>query len=494
MIPARFPTATPATLSTLLLTSSTCIAMCAGCTEQRSRLLSHKASVAGVAGAPSNAGAGGDAVQGGTAGTASAAGAGGVWLDPRLNVAGAGPVTPAVRLAIDERPIGGASLNGGTTGGGNYADAIANGQIHYVDSLQGVRDHISSDTPAILLIAEGTYAFATTPKQITVCDQACNPATPVTKQAIINCDGVATYEVTDTHEFLRFGSNKTLIGLGKGATFTNAMISLSNVTNIILRNLTIQDVLGNVFGAGAGFGINLWPGDHIWVDHCTFRNIGSSYFNIKSTLDGETYQTLAESGYITITHNYFDGKTDGLCGQRARSVLSTNQVSALTSAYNWFYRSARYNTELFGPDSWAHVFNNLWSDVSQQGLASLCGATAISQGNAFESTTAALTSSNSGVGTYPFCTTESYGKLYAPMNVSTDENNLLDSASTLSLASQPTDGSNLTKPVRRSGHVFAVTAPTKSGTSTETYEVALIADPATVAAQVKAAAGAGKLF
>ncbi|MGC4000757.1 MAG: hypothetical protein QM767_26215 [Anaeromyxobacter sp.] len=404
-------------------------------------------------------------------------------------------MTQAVADAIDERPVGGASLNGGTTGGGTYADAFAQGRLHYVDDVQEIRDLIGSDDPAILLIAEGTYAFATTPKTIAVCDQPCDPATPLAKQTAIAAycnNGETRYEITDTHEYLRFGSHKTLIGLGKGAVFQNAMISLSNVSNIVIRNLTLENVGNHV--NGLGYGINLWPGDHVWIDHTTFRNIGKGYFNIMSSLDGTTGQTIVETGYITISHCNFDGKVDGVCTQRSPSTLGTNQNPALTLAHNWFHGSSRYNAFLFGPSTWGHVYNNLWSNIDRQGLGVACGSTGLLQGNVFESTTTAIFNSDSGAGTYPFCSTGNFGKLYAPMNSGTDEDNLVDGNSTLSLSGQPSDGTGLTKPIRRTNHTFLLTAPTKGGTSTETYEATLLANPSTVAAQVKAESGAGTLF
>jgi pectate lyase len=462
------------------------------CTEQRSLLISHpptSGGEAGLAGTAGNSGStnGGTTSSGGTTSNAGSAGT--------LGISGAGPVTPAVATAIDERPIGGASLNGGTTGGGTYAESLALGRLHYVDSVDELRALIRSEDPAVLLIAEGTYTFATTPKAVSVCDQACEPATPLAQQIAIAAycnNGETRYEISDTHEFLRFGSHKTLIGLGKGAVFQNAMISLSNVSNIIIRNLTIENVGSNV--NGLGYGINLWPGDHVWVDRTTFRNIGKGYFNIMSSLDGTTGQTIVETGYITITRCHFDGKVDGVCTQRSPSTLGTNQNPAVTLAYNWFHGSSRYNAFLFGPSTWGHAFNNLWTNIDRQGLGVACGSTGLLQGNVFESTTSAIFNSDSGAGSYPFCAAGNFGKLYAPMSTGTDEDNVVDGNSTLALGGQPTDGTGLVKPIRRTSHTFSLTTPTKGGTSTETYEATLIADPSTVAARVKAEAGAGTLF
>lgn len=444
-----------------------------GCSVQESRLITRQAS---------------SPIAGGAAGSAA--------LVDLLGIAGTGPVTPAVAAAIDERPIGGASLNGGTTGGGTYADALNKGQLYYVDSVEGIRALISSDTPAILLIAEGKYDFGTTATKVAVCSQTCDATALIAAQTTVmsesSCTSGAPFEVDDTEETLRFGNNKTLIGLGKGAILRNALVLLSNASNIILRNLAILDNNPSVFNLGGG--IEMMPSDHVWVDHCTFRNIGRAYINISASIDGDTQAILKEAGYTTLTYNLFDGMVEGFCRQRSQFVLGTRRVPALTLAHNWFYRSENRNPLLAGPETWAHVFNNYWSDINYSGLAAACAGAALMQGNAFESATSALSINDNGADSVSYCAANPWGRVYAPMNTGTDEDNLFDSKSTLTLHGQPTDGTGITKPVRRSGHTFALTAPTKSGTTSEAYEVTLMADPASVAADVKTKAGVGTLF
>ncbi len=446
-----------------------CLALCA-CSVKQSRLLTHNDAGVGQGGASSKDGS-----------------------SDYLNISGNGPVTPAVAAAIDERPIGGASLNGGTTGGGTYVESLAAGQLYYVDNVEGIHDLAESAGPKVILIAEGTYDFTLPGTELSGCFQACGTATPVAEQFTTTtvCAGDS---VKDTHDTLRMAPNKTLIGLGKGATFSNITVSLSvGTSNAIFRNLTIENVTPNVITKGVG--LNIWSGDHVWVDHCTFRNIGKSYLNISSDIDSDTYAISQESGYITITNNYFDGKVDGICEQRSQFVVGTRRNPALTLAYNRFERSFNRNPFLFGPETWAHVFNNSWSDISYAGLAVACDASVIMQGNSFESTNSLLSINDNGADATdsPYCAAKPWGKAYAPMKTGTDEDNLYDDASTLTLHSQPTDGTGITKPSRVSGHRFRLTVPTDPG-ATETYEVTLNADPATVAAQVKAGAGAGNLF
>ncbi len=416
---------------------------------------------------------------------------------------GSGPASGAPNLdaatirVIDERPLGGASLIEGTTGGGTYADALARGAVYLVDDVVELRQRIGGDSPAVVLIAEGSYTFsAATPRAVRVCNRPCNIGDPRATQTITEsyCTGGETvFETNLVFETLRIGSNKTVIGLGLGATLKNAELELSGSSNIILRNLSIQDVAPDIVGKGDG--INMWPADHIWIDHCTFRNIGHAYIPIHSSWDEENNQALSvEAGYITLTHNLFDGYVAGACTQRSGYVVGTSRNPALTFAYNWFKGTDARNGYLFGPGSWAHLFNNYWSDIGHSGLSVACGAAGLAQGNVFENVTSALYNQDDGVSSWKFCHEDLFGKLYAPLAGGGDEQNLIDARSSLNLHDQPTDGPGLILPLRQSGHRFQLLVPGGIGRVSQSYEVTLEADPSAVPNLVRAAAGSGRLF
>lgn len=448
-----------------------------GCSTQDSQLIISNSSAGGSQGGASSGG-GPSSGSGGGAGSAG------------------GPLTDAVVAAIDERPIGGASLDGLTTGGGTRASAASAGRLFVVNGVADLRERVSGDIPTVVLLAEGTYTFYGDPLAVSVCTQACSPSAPVATQLALasRCtNGEPLFDYQDTHETLRIGKNKTLIGLGKGAILRNVSFSLSGSSNVILRNLTIRDLNPTVNGAGDA--ITAWPADHVWFDHLTFANISRAYLNIVSSWDEDNNQALTvESGYMTLTHNRFDGRVDALCGQRSTFVLGTSRNPALTLAYNWFQRSSQRNGYFFGPGTWAHLFNNLWSNIDGTSVSVACGAATLMQGNAFESAATALDNSDDGLPVWKFCADGLYGKAYAPLQAGNDEDNLLDTSSTLDVSDQPLNGPGLTLPARISGHRFTITAPTGSGTRSEQYDVTLAAAADGVSTLVQASAGAGYLF
>jgi pectate lyase len=67
-------------------------------------------------------------------------------------------------------------------------------------------------------------------------------------------------------------------------------------------------------------------------------------------------------------------------------VLTTNRTPALTVTRSWFSGARIRTPNLFGPGTWTHLFNNLWTDVDGRGLAVSCGAAALAQGNVFRTT------------------------------------------------------------------------------------------------------------
>lgn len=138
---------------------------------------------------------------------------------------------------------------------------------------------------------------------------------------------------------------------------------------------------------GVSNGISLAPADHVWLDHLTLRDISRGSVSIVSTWDQEHAQALVqEAGYVTLSNVLFDGFVSGSCSQRSESVLTTNRTPALTVTRSWFSGARIRTPNLFGPGTWTHLFNNLWTDVDGRGLAVSCGAAALAQGNVFRTT------------------------------------------------------------------------------------------------------------
>ena len=405
---------------------------------------------------------------------------------------------PALSAVVDERPMGGASLLGGTTGGGTLAAARAAGHLMVVSSATEFLGAVSGDTPTVILINEGTYDFTLSPGRASkACINICDPSTPVAAEtlAAASCAFTAALiDIESTYDVARVGDNKTLVGLGAGATLRNVELDLSGSSNVILRNLDFQDINPGILHDGEA--IKLWPADHIWIDHCSFKNISYTSLHIVSSWDEANNQAIiTAAGYMTISWNHFNGRTTKACGGQDPTVINTNRNPALTLHHNWFDTSANWNPFLFGPGTWAHLFNNTWSNITNISVAASCGAAALLQGNAFESARDAIYINDNGAPTWSFCPIGTFGVVYAPIDAVSDEQNLLDANSPLSLNGQNTDGTGLSLPVRQSGDSFRISVPASpTGGSAASYDYDLEANPASVSAAVKAGCGVGQLF
>lgn len=441
------------------------------------------ATSAGVDGGADTGKVGTGGAMGGSDGSAGSTGTG-----------GAGPRSlPSI---VDERPIGGASLQNGTTGGGTYATAMAAGAVVNVTSVSQFLSAVAGSSPKVILIAAGTYDFTTTPTTVQVCNVACSPATPVAAEitgSFFCPAGAALFNTSLTSRQVSVGSNKTIIGLGAGATLKNLQINLSNASNIILRNLTLSDINPGIIDQGDA--LLMWPSDHVWVDHCTFINASHSFLNIASGWDSAGNLTTL-TGYMTFSWNRFYGVTTNSCGGKTHFAIGTNRNPGLTFHHNWIDNSNGRNPSLFGPYTWVHLFDNYFSTITYYGVSALCGASTLLEGNSFSKVVWAIYNNDGGAPTYSYCHAGYFGNVYAPLNDSTygARNNLLDAASTTNLGGQTTFSSAVAVPTLVSGLTYRVTVPAAPGFAATSYTYTLDANPSAIAGTVPAGAGVGHLF
>jgi pectate lyase len=84
---------------------------------------------------------------------------------------------------------------------------------------------------------------------------------------------------------LTIASNKTLLGTGSSATINKTELSMSGVSNIIIRNLKMS---------GARDAIATRRTHHVWVDHCDLSACGDGLLDITN-----------ESNYVTVSWTRF---------------------------------------------------------------------------------------------------------------------------------------------------------------------------------------------
>lgn len=168
---------------------------------------------------------------------------------------------------------------------------------------------------------------------------------------------------------IRVSSNKTVAGVDGASGFTGGGITLSNVSNVIVRNLIIDmpnadDASDNVDA------IHIETSLQIWVDHCDLSSSGPastpSYDGLVDISDGSDFVTVSWTRY----HDHGDS---GLVG-RSDTASSANQDASknhVTYDHDWF------NNVLTGPRvrfGTVHVLSSFFQDVANYGVASTDGA------------------------------------------------------------------------------------------------------------------------
>jgi pectate lyase len=165
---------------------------------------------------------------------------------------------------------------------------------------------------------------------------------------------------------IKNGANITIEGVGRTGELQNVGLNIRDYANVIVRNLTVHEVL--------------YPNDaltldnvrHGWVDHCEL------YSKIGEGVTVDTYDGLLDikkgSSYITISWNYLHhhmkcslvGHTDN-AGQ-----AEEDSRIRVTYHHNWFKDTDGRNPSLrFGA---AHLFNNVFEDIADYGIAARDGA------------------------------------------------------------------------------------------------------------------------
>ncbi|KZM20694.1 Pectate lyase [Ascochyta rabiei] len=176
---------------------------------------------------------------------------------------------------------------------------------------------------------------------------------------------------------LRPGSNKSIIGVGKGAEITGAGISIVNATNVILRNFAIRKIVNND-------GITIQNSTRVWIDHNEFSSeisvaIGSDYY------DGQL-DIVRASDWITVSWNYFhDHWKSSLIGNSdALRDVDTGHLHVTYHHNYWRNSGTRGPAGRFGHQ---HIYNNLYQDFLYQAIHSRSDNQVLVEGNVFTGNT-----------------------------------------------------------------------------------------------------------
>ncbi len=241
-----------------------------------------------------------------------------------------------------------------TTGGGTAAPVTVTSCSALVSALQ-------SSSPAVVQIPAGTTIDCRTPdRSQSACAVACpsyqDPGKttyriPVGTQTCVSLGSVdeTRYARTRNEINISVASNKTLVGLDQASKLVGATVNLTNAKNVIVRNLSIENVNPGLVEAGDG--ITLSNSSHIWIDHVHFSLISDGHIDIQNSRN------------VTLSWNRFDGINPAVC---ANQHWYTNLVqdSQVTLHHNFWYKTGGRNPKLDGSATRAHLYNNYWQDIT----------------------------------------------------------------------------------------------------------------------------------
>jgi pectate lyase len=241
-----------------------------------------------------------------------------------------------------------------TTGGGSATPVV-------VTSCSAMVTALKSTSAAVIHIPAGTTIDCRTAARAqNACAVACpsyqDPGKytyriPVGAQTCTELGSTsnALFSRSRNETTVTVASNKTLLGLGPDSAIVGASLNLSNAKNIIIRNLSLENVNPGLVEAGDG--MTLSNSSHIWIDHVRFSLISDGHIDITN------------SNNVTLSWNRFDGTNPAVC---ASQHWYTNLVSnsRVTLHHNFWNKAGGRNPKLDGAATRAHLYNNYWLDIT----------------------------------------------------------------------------------------------------------------------------------
>lgn len=224
---------------------------------------------------------------------------------------------------------------------------------------------------------------------------------------------------------LTVASNTWIVGKNSSSGIKGGAISISSVSNVVLRNLAIQDAYDPFPHHEKNDGYNAqWDcvtiqgsSSNIWIDHCTFKDsMGLSYVKTSGSTSEkwQTYDGLCDMKgsvkNITISWNKFqDHDKTMLIGSSDSD--GSNSSRTVTLHHNYFYNCGQRlpmvrNTRI-------HIFNNYYDASSprysqQYAVGIRKNALVVAENNTF------------GSGIY-YSFKDSYGTLYSSGNADSSQ-------------------------------------------------------------------------
>lgn len=280
-----------------------------------------------------------------------------------------------------EQMIGFAAQSGSdglstTTGGGNATPV----SVTSCDALSSAL--AASGSVVVRIPANTTIDCRTAPRTQSACEIQCPDYSgdpnklfyriPVGDQTCTELGSNSDNDLVNrsrNETVIRVASDKTLEGVGSNVKLLGANLYLQDVHNVIIRNLTIEDVNPGLIEAGDGISMN--NTSHIWIDHVRFNLISDGHID------------MYDSRNVTLSWNRFKGENPAVCGGKHHytQLISNSQV---TLHHNDWRNISGRNPKIDGAQSRVHLFNNFWKNVTYFSIGVGSGAQARVEGNYFE--------------------------------------------------------------------------------------------------------------
>jgi pectate lyase len=181
----------------------------------------------------------------------------------------------------------------------------------------------------------------------------------------------ASYLEFRNHILLRPGSNTTIVGTD-GASVTHASFLLSNVDNVIIRNLGLHDAY-DCFPRWRGSdwdaqfdNIEVSGSTHIWLDHLTIDNGDTAdyeqphYFGKLYDVHDGAIDIVRGSDLVTVSWNHIrDHDKTMLIGNTDSASWDEWDRLRVTLHHTWFENAGQRTPRLrYGQN---HVYNNYYT-------------------------------------------------------------------------------------------------------------------------------------
>ena len=266
-----------------------------------------------------------------------------------------------------------------TTGGGN-AKPI---KVNDCDSLAKA---LGSSDPAVVQLPNETLDCRTAARTQEACALTCGRLEPENPNKMFYwvetpgnaCENIAKFisgsfkgrvKRSKNERAIVVKSNKTLEGLGPNSRLLGVSFSLNNVSNVIIRNLAIEQVNPGLIEAGDA--ISMSNTHHIWLDH------------LRTSMISDGHVDMYNSRNITMSWNHFSGENPLVCGGKHSYVNLIYENSQVTFHHNYWDKTDGRNPKV-GKKSQVHLFNNLWKDVKSYSVSVSDQSEAKIEGDYFE--------------------------------------------------------------------------------------------------------------